>query len=252
MECNPINGINGTLVLAILLPNILLGKHARRDHSGVPRAVLLLENIGRYGCMLLMVLPLFVGEFGYGSVAAMVISLGLNLLLLILYWVFWLQYLRRKGQLEAVLLAVLPTSMFLCTGVALGHWALVGMAAVFGACHVCTVCRSKPSPIGTRVTVKMDRPLGTRHPKHPDILYTVNYGYVPGIMAPDGAEQDAYVLGVDRPLAEFTGQVTAIIHRRDDVEEKWVVAPKGVRLSADEIQKLTHFQEQFFDTYIEM
>ena len=50
--------------------------------------------------------------------------------------------------------------------------------------------------IGKTVTVTVDRPLGSRHPKHPDILYTVNYGYIEGIMAPDGEEQDAYILGI--------------------------------------------------------
>ena len=66
--------------------------------------------------------------------------------------------------------------------------------------------------IGETVKVIIDRPLGTYHPKHKDIYYSVNYGYIPGIIAPDGEEQDAYVLGVDEPLKEFTGVVIAIIH----------------------------------------
>ena len=40
------------------------------------------------------------------------------------------------------------------------------------------------------VHVVIDRPLGSRHPRHPHILYTCNYGYVPGVIAGDGAEQD--------------------------------------------------------------
>ena len=47
--------------------------------------------------------------------------------------------------------------------------------------------------IGKRVTVKIDRPMGSYHPKHKDIFYPINYGYIEGIMAPDGEEQDAYV-----------------------------------------------------------
>lgn len=78
------------------------------------------------------------------------------------------------------------------------------------------------------VKVVIDRPLGSYHPKHKDIYYFVNYGYVPGIIAPDGEEQDAYVLGINEPIKEFTGEVVAIIHRNDDVEEKWVVVPQGM------------------------
>ena len=89
--------------------------------------------------------------------------------------------------------------------------------------------------IGTIVKVIVDRPLGTYHPKHKDIYYSVNYGYIPGVMAPDGEEQDAYILGVSQPVEEFVGKVVAIIHRYDDVEEKWVVAPDGMSFTKEEI-----------------
>lgn len=102
------------------------------------------------------------------------------------------------------------------------------------------------------VTVTIDRPLGSVHPKHPDLYYPVNYGYVEGIPAPDGDWQDAYVLGISEPVASFTGEVIAVIHRRDDVEDKWVVAPRGLRLAEEEIISQTFFQERYFDTYVEM
>ena len=106
--------------------------------------------------------------------------------------------------------------------------------------------------IGSRVTVKIDRPMGSYHPKHKDIYYPINYGYIEGIVAPDGEEQDAYILGVDGPVREFTGIVIAIIHRYDDVEEKWVVAPENVKFTAKEIEQQVSFQEQYFKTEIRM
>ncbi len=102
------------------------------------------------------------------------------------------------------------------------------------------------------VTVTVDRPLGSFHPKHPDLYYPVNYGYINGVMAPDGEEQDAYILGVSEPVEEFTGRVVAIIHRYDDIEEKWVVAPESMRISADEIMQQVSFQEQFFQSEVRM
>ena len=88
--------------------------------------------------------------------------------------------------------------------------------------------------------------MGSRHPKYSDIVYPINYGYIEGIIAPDGEEQDAYILGVDKPVKEFTGKVIAIIHRFDDIEEKWVVVPEGVSFSREEIERQIHFQEQYF------
>ena len=104
--------------------------------------------------------------------------------------------------------------------------------------------------IGSRVTVKIDRPMGSYHPKHKDIYYPINYGYIEGIMASDGEEQDAYVLGVDGPIQQFTGIVIAIIHRFDDVEEKWVVVPEDMMFTREEIENQVYFQEQYFKSEI--
>lgn len=111
---------------------------------------------------------------------------------------------------------------------------------------------SKDSPIGKIVTVTVDRPLGTYHPKHKDIYYMVNYGYIDGVIAPDGEEQDAYILGLDYPLNSFEGIVIAVVYRKDDVEDKWIVAPKGVTYTEKEIMEKIEFQEKFFDSYLIM
>ena len=106
--------------------------------------------------------------------------------------------------------------------------------------------------LGETVTVTIDRPMGTYHPNHPDIYYPVNYGYIEGIVAGDGEGQDAYVLGVDQPAEQFQGTVIAIIHRLDDNEDKWVVAPEGVAFTKEEIMSQVDFQERYFQTEIEM
>lgn len=106
--------------------------------------------------------------------------------------------------------------------------------------------------IGSIVKIIVDRPLGTYHPGYKDLYYSVNYGYAPNVVAPDGEEQDAYILGVDEPIAELVGKVIAIIHRIDDVEDKWVVAPEGVFFTKDEIMQQVAFQEQYFNVELIM
>ncbi|MBQ2827780.1 MAG: inorganic pyrophosphatase [Clostridia bacterium] len=106
--------------------------------------------------------------------------------------------------------------------------------------------------IGKTVKVIVDRPLGSHHPQHKDMYYPVNYGYVEGIIAPDGEEQDAYIIGVDVPMKEFTGKIIAIIHRYDDVEEKWVVAPENASFTKNEIIEQVKFQEQYFRSEVKM
>ena len=99
------------------------------------------------------------------------------------------------------------------------------------------------------VNVRMDRPLGSKHPKH-GFVYPVNYGYIPNTVSGDGEELDAYVLGESQPLDEFTGRVIAIIHRINDDDDKLVVVAEGKDFTEDEIREQTNFQEQYFESVI--
>lgn len=113
-------------------------------------------------------------------------------------------------------------------------------------------CNYLLDTLARTVDVEIDRPIGSVHPTHRDMIYPLNYGYVPGVMGGDGEEQDAYIMGIDVPVQRFTGEVIAVIHRKDDNEDKWVVAPMGLRFSETEIRTATWFTEQYFDSEIRM
>lgn len=99
--------------------------------------------------------------------------------------------------------------------------------------------------IGKTVTVRVDRPLGSKHPEA-GFIYPVNYGFLPDVPAPDGEDMDAYVLGVFKPLQTFTGHCVAVIQRADDSDDKVIVVPEGKSFTDDQILALTEFQERFF------
>ncbi len=99
------------------------------------------------------------------------------------------------------------------------------------------------------VEAKMDRPMGSKHPKH-GFIYPVNYGYVPNTVSGDGAELDCYVLGVFEPLERFKGKCIAVIHRLNDNDDKLIIVPEEKEYSDDAIRALTEFQERFFESII--
>lgn len=105
------------------------------------------------------------------------------------------------------------------------------------------------SYIGKLVEVKMDRPMGSKHPKY-GFIYPVNYGYVPNTISGDGAELDCYVLGVFEPLDKFKGKCIAVIHRTNDDDDKLIIVPEEKDYSDDAIRALTEFQERFFESII--
>ena len=99
--------------------------------------------------------------------------------------------------------------------------------------------------LGQTVSVVMDRPLGSKHPKH-GFIYPVNYGYIPNTISGDGEELDVYVLGVQEPINKFTGKCIAIIHRTDDNDDKLIIVPEGMDFLNEEIEKEVAFQEKWF------
>ena len=103
--------------------------------------------------------------------------------------------------------------------------------------------------LGKIVNVKIDRPFGSKHPKH-GFIYPVNYGYLPGTISGDGEELDCYVLGVFKPLEEFNGKCIAIIHRTNDNDDKLIIVSEGKEYSDDAIDALVEFQEQYFEHVI--
>lgn len=103
--------------------------------------------------------------------------------------------------------------------------------------------------LGKTVEVIIDRPVGyVHHVKGITLHYTLNYGYLPGVIGGDGEEQDVYVLGVTEPLERFTGRVIGAVRRADDAEDKLVAAPEGMEFHQGEIAEAVHFVEQYFDS----
>ncbi len=107
--------------------------------------------------------------------------------------------------------------------------------------------------LGKLVEIKIDRPIGYVHKKEKyNLTYPVNYGYIPEVFGGDGEELDVYLLGVDTPVDEYTCKIIGIVHRHNDVEDKLVGAPEGISFTSEEILNQIYFQEQYYDTEIEI
>ena len=107
--------------------------------------------------------------------------------------------------------------------------------------------------LGKTVDIKIDRPKGyVKQGNGYQMTYPVNYGYIPDVFSQDGEELDVYLLGVNTPVEEYKAKIIGIAHRRNDNEDKLIAIPEGMNFTKEEIEKLIHFQEQYFDTVIEV
>lgn len=137
MEFNWINIFGGIIVVLMLIPNIIFAvKCKEKQTNKAGKAVTIIEQIGRYGCMVLMIIPLFVWEFGFSPLEFMFVYIIGNALLLIMYYVFWALYFKNKSMGNALALAIIPTLIFIVSAVSVKHWALLVTAVIFGVSHI--------------------------------------------------------------------------------------------------------------------
>ncbi len=107
------------------------------------------------------------------------------------------------------------------------------------------------SYLGRTVTVGIDRPIGYVHRKgDKTLVYPINYGYIANVLGGDGEELDVYLLGVNEPVETYTGRIVGIVYRADDVEDKLVMAPEGVTVTAAQMAEAVRFQEKYYHSTV--
>lgn len=104
--------------------------------------------------------------------------------------------------------------------------------------------------IGKTVKVEIEQPIRSCHPEYPEMIYSVNYGFVPNTISGDNEELDCYVLGEEKSLNVYTGKCIAVIHRLQEDDDKLIIVPFHKNYTNQEIKKLTHFQEKYFQSVV--
>lgn len=133
--------LTGFLIIALMMiPNILFMGRTRgmegMEDKCTSKPMHILEQIGRYGCMVLMVFPLLVWKFGFASAESFVLWSALCATMLIAYYVCWIFYFRKPSLPVALWLAILPSAIFILRGVFLRHWLLTAFGVIFAVGHI--------------------------------------------------------------------------------------------------------------------
>ena len=137
MEFGWINVFGAVIVVLLLIPNIVYAiKNKGEKNLCANRFMNIVEQVGRYACIVLMWMPLLVWKFGFASVLDMMLYMACNGLLLAAYWIAFAFYMKRRTVRLAIVLAVLPSCIFLLSGILLQHWLLVAFAILFAIGHI--------------------------------------------------------------------------------------------------------------------
>lgn len=125
------------IVILIMVPNIIYAiKFKNQENKCINKYMIIMEQIGRYTSLFFMIFNIGIAEFGFSSLNAFIAYLICNLVLLLIYWTVWIFYIEEQKTWNSLLLAILPTVIFLITGITLMHVLLVISSLLFGIGHI--------------------------------------------------------------------------------------------------------------------
>lgn len=137
MEFCWINGWGATIVIIMLVPNIIFFVRNPHLENKCENVIMnTIEQVGRYTSMILMIVPVLVEKFCFKSVFEMIFYIVVTSVLLLLYLLVWFFYLKLQSMNKAILLALLPTMIFVISGILLRYWLLMIAGILFGIGHV--------------------------------------------------------------------------------------------------------------------
>lgn len=132
-------------IIVLMLPNIYASifKKELFVNKFDDRLLIKLENIGRYLCMILMVINIQDLYGGFKSVEAFVAYLGINIILLGLYYITWFIFYKFNNIYKNMILGIIPSLMFIISGILQNHLLLIISGIVFAYAHLRIIWKNR-------------------------------------------------------------------------------------------------------------
>ena len=125
-------------ITAIMIPNIIFAlKHKEvfenRYHN---KTIEIIEQIGRFGCFGFMIFNIPTTWFGWWSDEAFAIYLMVDAVLIVLYCTIWVIYWRKNNVFKAMALSIIPSAIFLFSGIMCRSILLIISSLLFAPAHI--------------------------------------------------------------------------------------------------------------------
>ncbi len=124
------------IVLIILVPNVVFALCNKDgfENNWHNKAVEILEQVGRFGCMIFMFIV--IPEISFSSDESFALYIIVNMALLLLYCLLWIVFFKKDNMAKAVFLSVIPSVIFLFSGIISFNIPLIIAAVIFSPCHI--------------------------------------------------------------------------------------------------------------------
>lgn len=122
----------------IMIPNIVFAIKCRDgfENRQENKFIEMLEQIGRYGCFLFMVINIPKTWFGFWSDEAFALYIIVDTALILAYCVIWAVCFKKNSLFRALSLSIIPSVIFLFSGIMSRSVFLIISAVIFAPCHI--------------------------------------------------------------------------------------------------------------------
>ena len=126
------------MVAVIIIPNILFAMKCKDGfvNKWNNKSVETVEQIGRFGCFGFMIINIPGTWFGWWSDEAFAVYLVVDAVLVTLYCVIWAVCFRKSSVFRALALSIIPSVLFLFSGIMSRSILLTIAALLFAPSHI--------------------------------------------------------------------------------------------------------------------
>ena len=125
-------------IAIIMIPNIIFAICNRDGFTNKYKNKIaeILEQAGRFACITLMIFNIPYTYFNFWFEYALAVYLTVNGILCLLYLIFWVVFWDKNGKIKALSLSIIPSAVFLFSGIAVASIPRIAFAVLFGANHI--------------------------------------------------------------------------------------------------------------------
>ena len=125
------------IMAVIMIPNIIYAaKHKNQVAVYDNRAAIVFEQIGRYGCFVFMIFNIPYTYIGFWLSFGEMLYITVNAVLLLGYCASWIVLWNKSGIVKALLLSIIPSLVFIVSGILIASILLFVFAAIFSVMHI--------------------------------------------------------------------------------------------------------------------
>ena len=125
-------------IAIIMIPNIVFAIRCKDGFANnySNKAIEMAEQIGRFGCFGFMIFNVPGTWFGWASNESFALYLILDTLLVTVYCILWIVCWKKKGIFKALALSIIPSAVFLISGIMSRSVLLTVAALLFAPVHI--------------------------------------------------------------------------------------------------------------------